>query len=306
MNDTFNSLTNRLRNPFFFSFAITWLVYNWEIFIILFFENQESIKNSGVGNKLQAVACYYSSANSTTTFWGPLVWTLVYVLFINPLLFSLRNYFKFGFKKYTDHYIVTSNNLKSTSLPSEVLFAERKKYEKKIKELTNYIQMEIKPDEAVIRLKNELEESKRRIVNIESALVNHQRLFDSTRLNGNYIKLYLRNGENEVKSEAILIDSPLIHIVDNSEFKHLYRRILLFNCDQNFTSFKMLTETTDSQDANHHFWDMRQLGTGNWEGKEGEYRVKLIYVKDSEIETFHSNVLAFRKMVEGKYLFTID
>ncbi|HQQ97643.1 MAG TPA: hypothetical protein PLX35_10285 [Cyclobacteriaceae bacterium] len=54
-SEIFNSIKERLSNPFIFSFIASWLVYNWRIAVALFWYNSQSIKTAGYADILEFI-----------------------------------------------------------------------------------------------------------------------------------------------------------------------------------------------------------------------------------------------------------
>lgn len=75
IQDFFKHVGERLRNPFLFSYLITWLIANYKIIIGLFFYTNDQLKTDGYNS-------YFDLINKTTNWWTclwiPLIGATVY------------------------------------------------------------------------------------------------------------------------------------------------------------------------------------------------------------------------------------
>ena len=82
ISDFFKDLKERISNPLFSSFIVSWLIFNWKILVGLFFYDNNELKVDGYNSYLDFVSKNLSSSN---TIWKPLGAALIYT-FIFPFI----------------------------------------------------------------------------------------------------------------------------------------------------------------------------------------------------------------------------
>lgn len=81
VKDIFLPFTERIRNPFFGSVAISWLIINWRILIVLIGYSKQDLKEAGFNSYIQ----FIESTNTWLLIWFPLICGVLY-LFVNPFI----------------------------------------------------------------------------------------------------------------------------------------------------------------------------------------------------------------------------
>ena len=76
-NNVWDEFKERITTPFFSSFIISWIGFNWKIIILLFWYKREDIKASGFESLLDILK---ANSNWLNTLWYPVIFSFLYVL----------------------------------------------------------------------------------------------------------------------------------------------------------------------------------------------------------------------------------
>lgn len=82
LSNIFKDLKGRISSPFFFSFLLSWLVFNWQIIIALLFYKHNEVLLDGYSSYINLIKENSYHGNS---FWYPLLAALSYTL-IYPII----------------------------------------------------------------------------------------------------------------------------------------------------------------------------------------------------------------------------
>jgi hypothetical protein len=102
ISEFWDSLKERLRNPLFASFVVSWIIFNWRIPIALFWYDQEKIK--ALGDYDSMIDYVYKNTSNDISFWYPLGTAIIYVI-LNPVFKNVGRLFTIWTKKQFDKLI---------------------------------------------------------------------------------------------------------------------------------------------------------------------------------------------------------
>lgn len=94
ISDLVKDLKDRVTSPFFSSFLISWLLFNWKVPVALFFYNQAELKAEGYTSLITFIQ---KNVISPYSFWLPIALALIYCFifpFFTNIIITARAYFK--------------------------------------------------------------------------------------------------------------------------------------------------------------------------------------------------------------------
>lgn len=94
ISDFSKELKERLSNPLFYSFLLSWAAFNWKILLGLFFYNNQELRIDGYTSYLDLVSKNLSASN---TLWKPLLVASLYTFifpFIRNLILAFNSWIK--------------------------------------------------------------------------------------------------------------------------------------------------------------------------------------------------------------------
>ncbi len=145
--EAMESIGERLRNPFFFSYILSWLVLNWEVCICLFWYDKEILWKTGYITQVDYIS---SRLNSSTTIWWPLIGAICYTLG-SPLLKNLVTAFRTWMNKWGENWRL--NLSMGAKIPIERYLARVKLVEARERQLELRIESE---STAIMEKENQL------------------------------------------------------------------------------------------------------------------------------------------------------
>ncbi|ABP59471.1 hypothetical protein [Enterobacter sp. 638] len=83
-----DAVLSRFSNPLFFSFAISWALFNWDRLAVLFFSKQNILSRIETVKAMPSNALFYWDIPHATTIWFPLASSCIFVL-ISPYINNL-------------------------------------------------------------------------------------------------------------------------------------------------------------------------------------------------------------------------
>jgi hypothetical protein len=136
ITDLFKDIKDRLNNPFFSSFLISWVIINWKILLVLIFYKQSDLKSDYYLSYLDFIEV---NGSWWRCFWAPtlsgLTYTFIFPAFRNVILATSAWYKTWG----TDWNLKIS---KAGQVPVTKYISLRKKYQDRTLELVNVIKGE--------------------------------------------------------------------------------------------------------------------------------------------------------------------
>lgn len=87
IKDIFDNIKDRFSNPIVFSFVCTWLILNWQITIGLLWYDSQQIAKTGCASIFEFIA---DKLNRYDGFWWPLLYALLYTLFMPTIKNLIR------------------------------------------------------------------------------------------------------------------------------------------------------------------------------------------------------------------------
>ncbi|RQO32631.1 hypothetical protein DBR32_03295 [Taibaiella sp. KBW10] len=130
ITDFFKEIRSRLSNPLLASFAISWLVINWQVPVGLIGYKQIDLKIDGYKSYIDLINL---NASYWLYFWKPLIWSCAYT-FGFPLIKMCITAFLNGVKKRSDNW--NTKILKNYYVPMQIYVKEKERYQKAAAQLT--------------------------------------------------------------------------------------------------------------------------------------------------------------------------
>jgi len=134
INEIINNLKDRFANPLLFSFIISWVVYNWEISVAVFWLDNEDILRTGYSSLYDLINCRLSFSN---TYWIPLVCALLYTILMPISKILIKPVWS---QKTTEELELSI--LKGSKMPFERYYKLKKDYDKRTEILEEIISKE--------------------------------------------------------------------------------------------------------------------------------------------------------------------
>jgi hypothetical protein len=133
ITDLFKDIKDRLNNPFFSSFLISWAIINWKILLVLIFYKQSDLKSDYYLSYLDFIQV---NGSLLKCFWAPVIsglaYTFIFPAFRNVILAASAWYKTWG----TDWNLKIS---KAGQIPVTKYISLRKEYQDRTLELVNVI-----------------------------------------------------------------------------------------------------------------------------------------------------------------------
>ncbi|MCC6288189.1 MAG: hypothetical protein IT249_09920 [Chitinophagaceae bacterium] len=138
IQDFFKHVGERLRNPFLFSYLITWLIANYKIIVGLFFYTSYGLKDDGYKSYFDLID---KTKNWWTCLWIPLIGAVLYT-FIIPLLRIAIQLFYTWINQWQEKK--TLKILGNGSISTKKYIILRENYKESEKRLQNIVDDDIK------------------------------------------------------------------------------------------------------------------------------------------------------------------
>lgn len=206
ITDFFKDLKERISNPLFSSFIVSWLIFNWKIIVGLFFYDNNELKVDGYSSYLDFISRNLINSN---TIWKPLGAALIYT-FIFPFIRNFILAFNSWIKAWGN---VWNLSLSKTSKVSISKYMElREVYQKR----TSLLEDVLEKEGAYIK---EYEEERNKVLQLTNdknanlkELQKWQTINDVTQLNGEW-EMHYPNSERAFVYR-IRITNPIIEFLD--------------------------------------------------------------------------------------------
>jgi hypothetical protein len=201
ISDAFSTIKDRLANPLFFSFTVSWLVVNWQIPVALIWADSNELRIAGYNTIFDFVKEIASQPGSTS--W-PIKIALIYT-FIFPLIRNGINAFNAMMAKQNDDWYFWIS--KESKISTASYLKLRQSYYQRSVDLEKTIQNESKAIAQLSQTQTELLKSQNENIKLQDESAAHQTflrlLYDSTFLNGKW--KYKTMDANGVTKESIVI-----------------------------------------------------------------------------------------------------
>lgn len=201
ITDFFKDIRDRLSNPLFSSFIISWLIINWQIPVAFSFYNNETLKNDGYNSYMDLILSKWSGWNY---FGYPLLLALIYT-FVFPFI---RN----GVFAFQTWIRTWGNDLnlkisKKGKVSTERYVQLREKYNRLTKTLEELLSQETTFVQENSQLKAEKVQLTTQNNNLSTDLSRWQTMNDSRILNGEWDYVIKSNQGVPVKNFRLTIQS---------------------------------------------------------------------------------------------------
>ena len=223
-----NNLRDRFTNPLFFSFVFSWIFFNWEIVVALFWYDKVQIYHEGY---LSLFSFIKAHLNFCQNILFPAFFAIIYTIF-NPVVSNQIKVFyaKINAKGESKSLIATESNF----IPIEKYIKARKTIDKQKKNLVNIINKESETASRNDELneKNHSLEQKIRDLEKSSGDLTERinQIYNTNILNGKWTLTYKIPGKNPAKIEIEIINKT-IHRVDEFNQKSFVCDIVNFHYD---------------------------------------------------------------------------
>lgn len=225
ISDFFKEFKDRLSSPFFFSFLVSWCIFNWQIIIGLLFYKNTEVSLDGYHSFIDLI----QNVTSKNTFWYPVLIALAYTFVIK----NVHEILLAWTKNWGDKLIFRASK---TSKISTVKYLELKNiYEKRTEALQEIIDKESITIQEKETLRNRLFEAEIANNAIRDNLLKYQQVNDYSIMVGEWEIHQKASKANEKFVEKISITSNEI------TFQEEPRRGVIINFykapDSNYLSF---------------------------------------------------------------------
>jgi len=273
IQQAFDNLKERLNNPFFISFLFSWVYWNWEITIALFWNNSSS-------SYQELIYFIESELNRCHSLWYPLISGLIYSLVLSPsfkILFKIVQNLVFRASEFLDIKLLKKGQV---SLDKYLNFKEE--YQKRSEVLENLIANESEKIHDLESKTTELFNLKEKFNTINAKYLLQesivQKIHDVNQLNGKWIKISGAQSEDNLK-EKFEIMGGNVYVKD--QFRSMQRftiRDFFYNESNRTLSFCLFRLDSNSLFA------LYQLNTTLKEMSGREYRDNQEYFVNFERE----------------------
>lgn len=221
-----DAMNTRMKNPIFGSFILSWLFFNWEKLLIIFFGNGDILTRINTVNEIHSNSVFFSiNIPHTHTLWFPLVISLLFTLG-NPFILYFLDVFHNG--------IITKAERNKFNRQAEILNAR-----------TNLIKAEVKNDTQK-RTENLLVEAREAISRAEIAESNSRIELLSNQANSLHEQIKVNEQTNESLINSINVkNKELEEIQTELGDKELY----LLKLNKDYGEFDALTKRLNLANA---------------------------------------------------------
>lgn len=161
LSDLFDQFKRRFSNPLIFSFLTSWVVFNWEVLIALFWNNSTI---PGVPEDL------IRYIGGTLTFWKSLIYPLLGAIAYTALIKNLISGLNTWATKWGGNWVLSIS--KDAKIPISKYIKIRDAYEQRSKELEEVITKEMSTQAQLLDLQSELQRAKKDLVEKNTELLN--------------------------------------------------------------------------------------------------------------------------------------
>lgn len=279
-----DNVKERITNPLFFSFIVSWIFFNWRIFVTLFWYDSPS----NTEDNLSLVDFIERNLNSVNSFWYPFAFAVGYTLF-TPILKNMIAAFQAWNLKWGDR--LNLRILENSIVPMEKYLKLRRSLEQKSTELQDII---LKEKSTL----NDLQSANSNLLNSQNQNMELQRQLNEAKgiINDfNKIDLFqgqwlrtTRNGD-KVARESIEVTNNNVYVFNGNMREQRYSvHNFRFNPSDKQVTFTFFHNGSSSPQGFFAF-DELTLRHGNLSGREygTGYHVDVIYSReDFEEDTF--------------------
>lgn len=233
LKDILNNIKDRFTNPLFFSFALSWLVINWQITIALFYYNSEQIEKTGFKTIFDFI---FNKKNIDDSLLYPLYFALGYTILL-PIIRNLIKALYSWAEKWGENWNLKI--LKEGKIPIKKYIKLREDYDKRTKILEDVINKENVIQSNYNNLKTELLQAQAKESDLQQTIIEKndyiRQFSDVSILKGYWTVTYKRD---PIESIEIYIDSNYyyyvkpfantVHSFNITNFKKDNNRIFFF------------------------------------------------------------------------------
>lgn len=255
MKDILDTIKDRLSNPFLISFAIAWLICNWQITVGLIWYNAENLNLMGYPSYLALIENYI---NYKFNVYWPLIIALGYT-FVFPIFKVIVNYFNALLNRIDETNLLRISS--KGSISTRKYLDLQKTYDTSIKELSDIINTEGELKQENVKLEQILITETAKVNHLQGEFTSLQSYSSGTRLNGlwnveineKFFKTntasfdfeWLANAFRLGKSFWKIDELNIAESNDISEFTSQKFRIVTYVCDPFDSKFVMSIRLDD-------------------------------------------------------------
>lgn len=243
LNDFFKNLFDRFSNPLIFSFILSWLAFNWDITVSLFWYDPDLIESSGSKSLFDFID---QQLNRNGSFYVPLIIAILYT-FLMPPVKNVIIAFNTWMQKLSDSWNLKI--LKGGKISIEKYLSLRSNYIAKTNELEDVIAGDSdhiqKYQEASTEL-TQLRKSYNDIVMKEDTARDViGNFFNTTVLNGSWQLKYKDTSRGISGIEDIIIEGSQYFIQEEYGKKRHAFNIIHFSYDKRYGTMYFVKEVQD-------------------------------------------------------------
>lgn len=204
-NEIYTNVKDRLTNPFIFSFAISWLFWNWKIVIGLIWYNSENIILLGYNNYADLVI---KNSNHWNNYYYPVLFAFGYIVFLPILKWGIDIINAFFLRRNQDSVLKLT---KTGYIPTLKYYSLKDSYDEYINRLSKLVQDESVTSTENINFKSEMIDLKSEINIIKNKENELERLTSPEILEGAWYIIML-NDNNKPRHSLWYIDHGRVRI----------------------------------------------------------------------------------------------
>lgn len=258
-------LYKRVTSPFWGALISSWIVWNWEVFYITFFEASTEELKFG---KIEYIKSYLAQ-NNFQIYWGPII-SVIFILLIIPFISNGSYWISLQFNQWKVNQKIKIENKSILSKEKSIqLMSEIQNIEIKFGSLVD------EKNELIKSLENDLKIIKEEKSNLKKENTNQKKLINENKNKNNFNppfegKWIYKTDNNEEKT-FVVENNNILRFISGYEFL-MYCvkrsesdsfRILMYPTQQNAENFKI------------KYIEIQRVGEGNeFNGNEAEVSVK--------------------------------
>jgi hypothetical protein len=167
VEDVIKNAKDRLTNPFFFSFIISWVIWNWEVTIALIWYDIQQIKAAGYSNIFDFIRC------QTYSFWLPVICAIGYTVLAPFFRNGLSVLHAWVNSKGNDYVFKFT---KQSTVPVEMYMKLTESYEGKEGQVSKLIGTAIERDKLHTATEKQIAELQQEKIDLQTSLQHQKEL----------------------------------------------------------------------------------------------------------------------------------
>lgn len=220
VSDFLKDLKDRASSPFFSSFLLSWLIFNWRILLVLFFYSQNDLRNQGYSSYINFIE---KNTTVTSNVISPTIAAFLYT-FIYPIFRNVVITFNSWVKSWGSRWSISVG--KGAKISVEKYIRLRETYEERTMILEKVIADESETRAKYEEIKNELELNKVEKNKLDSEVRKWDEATQVNQLNGFWELKYISKNtvyRIDISNGIITFRDTQPHRGNNFQIRNFYR-----------------------------------------------------------------------------------